>query len=225
MQVVIFDLDDTLISEKQYIESGYRVIASELEQRFAVPKQSGPSSYEIYEKLMELLHADTKNVFNRLFEEYAIPYTKEDIGQLVQKYRSHRPEISFYEDVTPVLTRLRAMGMKLAIISDGYAITQRNKIEVLHADQYFDRIILTDELGREFWKPNARAFEILQQEFQVPFEDMVYIGDNPEKDFYIRKTYPIHTVRMIRPDAVYDGRQYLEGIQEERRITRMDELL
>ena len=36
---------------------------------------------------------------------------------------------------------------------------------------YFDEIIITDELGREFWKPHPRAFEIIKCKLNVKFDE------------------------------------------------------
>ena len=38
VKAVVFDLDDTLISEKEYIKSGYRHIAGIIEDRLAMDK-------------------------------------------------------------------------------------------------------------------------------------------------------------------------------------------
>lgn len=51
---------------------------------------------------------------------------------------------------------------------------------------------------------------------------MVYVGDNPKKDFYIRKLYPIHTIRIIREDAVYRDEDYKADMREEARIFKLD---
>ena len=47
-----------------------------------------------------------------------------------------------------------------------------------------DEIIITDELGGiQFRKPCDIAFRILQTRWRLPFEEIMYVGDNPAKDF------------------------------------------
>ena len=47
-----------------------------------------------------------------------------------------------------------------------------------------DDIIITDSLGGvQFRKPNDISFRIMQNRWRIPFEQMIYIGDNPSKDF------------------------------------------
>lgn len=208
IKAVVFDLDDTLISELDYVKSGFRHISNILSLQLRQSRE------EIYNQLTEFFSEDTNMVFNRLFDKLSVSYTEDDILKLVDAYRSHMPEIKFYEDVLPVLDTLKQKNIKTGIITDGYAITQRNKLQVLQADEYFDHIIVTDELGRSYWKPNPLAFELMKEQLNVEFDEMMYVGDNPAKDFYIAARYPVKTVRIIRNSGVYTNTAYLHDVKE-----------
>ena len=218
VKAVVFDLDDTLISEKEYIKSGYLHIAGIIEDRFAMDKK------QVFDELMSLFKVSPLNVFNRFCDMYQIEYSKEMILDLVKEYRGHFPDIQFYDDVLPCLSELKRSGIKVGIITDGYAIAQRQKLKAIQADEYFDEVIVTDELGREYWKPHPKAFELMKEKFRVNFDEMIYVGDNPEKDFYISKTYPIKTVRIIR-DGVHKDNFYLDGIREDFIIDELTKIL
>lgn len=219
VKAVIFDLDDTLIAEDEYIRSGYRHVAGVLSARI------GEDAGTIFNILINLFHMSPQNVFNRLFDKLDIPYTKDHIMEFVEAYRNHLPDVQFYSDVLPCLEQLKAQGIMTGIITDGFISTQRNKLKVLGADTFFDHIIMTDELGREYWKPHPRAFEMMRDKLAVEFDEMLYIGDNPKKDFYISKFQPMKTVRINRKNGVYDGRPYLENIKEHYTIQSMAELI
>jgi putative hydrolase of the HAD superfamily len=214
IKAVIFDLDDTLISEKEYVKSGYRHVSKIIEQKFQIDQNL------IYQDLMNLFKISSLKVFNRLFDKYNILYTNELILNLVNGYRGHLPTINFYDDVLPCLFGLKEFGIKLGMITDGYAIAQRQKLNALGAEKYFDEIVVTDELGREYWKPNPKGFEIIRDVFDVNFNEMIYIGDNPEKDFYINSIYPVKTIRIIREDSIYTNNYYL-GTKENYTITSL----
>jgi len=207
VKAVIFDLDDTLISEKQYIESGYRHISKVLSQRLNKRED------ELYQLLLKLLEESPANVFNRLFDKLDITYTKDNIIELVNEYRNHFPNIEFFPDVLPCLKKLRERGIKIGIITDGYANAQRQKLKAVKAYDYFDEIIITDALGREYWKPHPKAFEMMKERLNVKFEEMIYVGDNPEKDFYIGSIYPVKTIRVYRK-GFYTEKSYFEDIKE-----------
>ncbi|MDA1745331.1 HAD-IA family hydrolase [Bacillus paranthracis] len=217
IKAVIFDLDDTLISEKKYIESGYKHIAKLLSEKLQKDEQ------ELYQLLMDLFNENARNVFNRVFDTFGVSYNQNDIMQLVEEYRNHTPIIQFFEDVLPCLKNLRVKGIGVGIITDGYANGQRQKLRALKADNYFDEIIVTDELGRQYWKPHSKAFEIMQEKLNVKFDEMLYVGDNPEKDFYISNIHPIKTIRIYR-NGVYKNREYFSNIKEHYSIYGLEEL-
>ena len=219
IKAVIFDLDDTLISEYCYVLSGYRKVSDVIAKKYFLEKE------EVFEKLISLFRIDKKEVFNRLLEIMNIDYDKEDILGLVKVYREHIPDIVFFDDVIPVVKSLKNMGVKTGIISDGYQITQRNKLLSLDAKKYFDYIILTDEWGKEFWKPSPKAFEEMKKMCNCRYSEMIYVGDNPTKDFYISKIIPINTIRIIRANGIYQFENYLEEIREKWRINSLHELL
>ena len=217
VKAVVFDLDDTLISEKEYVESGYRHIADVIAQRFDIDKK------QVFDDLMQLFRESSQNVFNRLYDKYHIEYSKEMIIDLVNEYRGHFPDIQFYDDVFPSLNELKALGIKTGIITDGYAIAQHQKLKAVEADIYFDEIIVTDELGRDYWKPHPKSFELIKEKFEVDFDEIIYVGDNPEKDFYIRTIYPIKTVRILR-NGVHKDKTYLDDVKEEITVNSLKDI-
>ncbi len=219
IKAVIFDLDDTLIPENKYVESGFNIVSKYLEQQY-----SGKSE-DIYKELICLYKENSKNVFNRWFDKKQIKYTMEEIKQIVKVYREHKPTIEFYSDVIPTIKKLKEKNIKIGIITDGYVETQKAKLQSLNAYSIFDEIVITDELGRQYWKPHPRAFEIMKKKLNIEFEEMIYVGDNPEKDFYIGSLYPIACVRICRNDCIYGDKKYKNEFREKYKIKNLNELM
>ena len=217
MKAVVFDLDDTLISEREYVFSGFRHLSKQLGNLL------GRDETEIYNLFQELFTNSPKNIFNRMLDRYDYAYTDQLIRQCVADYRNHIPDIRFYQDVAPCLAHLKALGIKTGVITDGYANAQRNKLNVLCAYEHFDEIIITDELGRDYWKPHARAFELMSERLDIDFSEIVYVGDNPAKDFFIRSILPIRTIRINR-GGIHTDNDYLGGIREHQLIHSLDEI-
>ena len=210
-KAVIFDLDDTLISEFEYVKSGYRAVAGVINDKKAVNK----SSDSIYTELLELFNEDHKNVFNRFLRNNGLSDEKDSVMELVKAYREHIPDIRYYEDVLPALKSLKDMGMITGILSDGYSVTQRRKIGAVGAENDFDIIILTDELGKDAWKPSPEGFRMIEEKYGLRPGEILYVGDNPKKDFYLSKTAGIKTARIKRETGVYNNESYYEGIKED----------
>ena len=185
---VIFDLDDTLYSEKQYVRSGYRAVAAYL---------NDPSAEE---KLWQHFE-EKKPAIDAYLEEIGMPDKKNDCLQI---YREHLPQVSLYEGAEQVILDLKRREIKIGIITDGRPDGQRNKIKALGLEKLVDDIIITDELGGiQFRKPNDIAFRIMQCRWKLPFEQMVYIGDNPAKDFQAPKQLGMRWLCYDNPDGLY----------------------
>lgn len=196
IKAVVFDLDDTLIAETEYVKSGFRAIGRTLDDD------------KMADKLWKLFEEDKKDVYQRA------GFSEEECKHCIEIYRSHKPDIVLSRATESFLYTLKSQGIKLGIITDGRPTGQWNKIYALGLDKIMDKIIVTDELGgEEFRKPNPKSFEIMREALSVEFEEMMYVGDNPAKDFYIGSVYPITTVRFIS-DSIWREKEYFLGIKE-----------
>ena len=168
VSAVIFDLDDTLYPEKDYVKSGYRAVAEYLGH-----PEYADKLYGYFEQ--------GKNAFDELLSEIG---KEDELKKVLEIYREHKPKISLYPEMEKAIDTLRAKEIKIGIITDGRPNGQRNKLEALGLEAKIDEFIITDELGGiQFRKPCDIAFRILQTRFRLPFEEILYVGDNPTKDF------------------------------------------
>lgn len=182
---VIFDLDDTLYSEKEYVRSGF----------FAVSNYLG-GGYE--EKLWEYFE-NGKPAIDDLLREIQRENEK---SEALRVFREHKPNIHPYEGVTDTINALKKKGIKVGIITDGRPEGQRNKVESLGLD--VDDIIITDELGGiQFRKPCDIAFRIMQRRWRIPFSQMVYIGDNNGKDSKAPKQLGMRFILFNNIEGLY----------------------
>lgn len=161
---IIFDLDDTLMYEVDYLKSAYREIASIVDNK-------------IQEKLYEEMFSKYKRGEN-VFEFLNNQYSKFEIKDLLEIYRNHFPKIYLNDNAEELLLNLKSRGYKIGLITDGRAVTQRNKLKALGIEATFDKIIVSEEFG--FTKPDQRNYCVFIEE---GIDDYYYIADNPKKDF------------------------------------------
>lgn len=191
LKAIVFDLDDTLYGEKEYVKSGYRAIADML-----------PHINQIEEKLWQAFE-QKKSAIDEVLTSEGI-YTDELKQKCLSTYRFHQPCIHLYKGAKELLQQLRADGYKLGIITDGRPEGQRAKIKSLGLDELVDCIIVTDELGGpEYRKPNKAAFVKMREMLDVAFEQMCYIGDNVNKDFIAPKALGIRAIYFANADGLY----------------------
>lgn len=169
--LVVLDLDDTLFLERDYVISGFRTVDRLIYSAFGI---SG-----FFEQAWDLFENGTRgHIFDEVLKDLSI-FEKDTVKQLVQVYRSHKPEIAIEADAFDFIHSHDPKD--LAIITDGYAQGQWNKIRALCLEKYIGKIVVTDDWGRRFWKPHLRSFQYVQDSFTP--EDCIYIADNPQKDF------------------------------------------
>lgn len=163
--MILFDLDDTLYPEIDYVHSAYRAIAARWGVELLPLMFAAPSIAEAF----DLVTATRPDV---------------TITEIIGLYRTHCPGIHLSWQSLYTLATLRNTGHKIGIITDGRSITQRHKIEVLGLDRFVnpEHIIISEEIGGD--KTTPLPFETIAG--KCPDEKFTYIGDNPAKDF----TYP-----------------------------------
>ena len=99
---------------------------------------------------------------------------------------------------------LKEKGIKVGIITDGRPNGQRAKILALGLLSLVDDVIITDELGGEqFRKPCDIAFRIMQRKWQIPFGEMIYVGDNPAKDFAAPRQLGMKSLQFYCENGLY----------------------
>jgi len=201
--LIVLDLDDTLYLERDYVRSGFCAVGRWLAKNRNVE--------DFFENAWTLFESGTRgNIFDMVLEDLGI-FDKELVNRLVHLYRAHHPDISLQADATEFLKKHKREN--LAIITDGYSDSQWPKIRALNLEQYVDKIIVTDDWGREFWKPNPKAY-ILAQAGRSP-EECVYIADNPLKDFEVpAKLDWAPSVRIRRKGSLHYDRDTPESCIE-----------
>ncbi len=185
---VIFDLDDTLYSEKEYVKSGYASVANYLGDK------------DLATRLQQFFN-EGKLAIDALLEELN---RKSQKAEALRVYRFHKPDIRLYNGVAGMLQGLRSKGVKVGIITDGRPEGQHNKIAALGLTDLVDDIIVTDELGgAQFRKPCDIAFRILQTKWRLPASEMLYVGDNPVKDFQAPQQLGMKSIWFRNEDALH----------------------
>lgn len=176
--VVVFDLDDTLYNELDFLKSAYQHIAQQLNIK----------QWKSLYASMFSLYRNNENVFNALSSEYDI-----DTKQLINLYRNHSPNINLSIGVLDVLTAIKVKGGKLGIITDGRVKTQMEKVKALGIEHLMDKIIISEAIG--FEKPNLENYKVIEDTF--PDNDYWYIADNLKKDFITPNRLGWNTVGLI----------------------------
>ena len=196
--VFIFDLDDTLYKEIDFVRSAFshidRLLVADYEYKEGLARQILNNAYD-----------NGINPFNELNAalENACIKIPDAIKWMVDEYRFHIPQIKLTADAAEMLPRLRYESFDMYIITDGRSITQRNKIRALGLNRFVpnENIFISEEIGYD--KTNPAAFnEIYSRYFYMSplnLQDImfVFVGDNPTKDFVVGNTMGYPTFMLM----------------------------
>jgi putative hydrolase of the HAD superfamily len=189
LHTLVFDLDDTLYPERDYVLSGFRAVDEWL------VTERGVSGFRAK---AEALFAGGKR--GRIFDETLTELgVREDglVGRLVTVYRSHRPAIDLPAESVAILAAARGR-YRLALVSDGFLEVQKQKASALGISRWIDVQVFSDQWGREAWKPSERPFREVMQRLPGLAGGYIYIADNPRKDFIAPRALGWKTLRMRR---------------------------
>ncbi len=124
------------------------------------------------------------------------------VQRQVAVYRAHSPSIAPFPEAVTVLEDIRGR-YRTALISDGIEAVQQRKLDALGLRRHFEAVVMTDAFGREFWKPHPLPFKDCARRLAVDTAQMVYVGDNPAKDFVTARRLGSRTIRVRRPGTLH----------------------
>jgi putative hydrolase of the HAD superfamily len=186
--IVAFDLDDTLYPEETFVRSGFRAVARALSERWAVSEQ------EAFELMWGSLERSGRgHQFDDVVDALGLR-GRQSVRELVAVYRRHRPDIVLPAESQAVLEAL--LPRPLYVVTDGHKVVQQNKLEALGLAPYLRHAYITHRYGIHNRKPSARVFELMMRRERCEPGDIVYVGDDPSKDFVGIRPLGVHTVRV-----------------------------
>ena len=217
VKVIVFDLDDTLYDEIDFVKSAF----NEVSEYFA--KKYNLNNLDIYTSFVDELDKNGRGrIFDETFKFFGIS-SKTNILKALSIYRTHKPDIYLSSETLEILSFYQSKNIPLYIITDGNKIVQNNKIEALNLRKYVKKDFITHRFGKKYSKPSPYCFEKIRKLERVNPEDIVYIGDNPNKDFVNIKKLGFRTIRIKK--GMFSNLTKTEEFEAEIIIKNLQELI
>jgi putative hydrolase of the HAD superfamily len=141
--------------------------------------------------------------------------------RLANRFTAYREEEMFvFPGAHDAIDELKARGVKLALVTNGAAGSQRAKIERFALSDRFDHIQIEGEHG--FGKPEERAYLHAMQALGVTASDTWMIGDNLEWEVVAPQRLGIYAIWI---DVHGDGLPEGSAVKPDRIIRSLTELL
>lgn len=213
-KVIVFDMDDTLYDEFEFVKSGFKAVSAFLEEQFGIEQ------IESYKWMWNRLQKQGRGaIFDDLLSKYGL-FKKTVAKKCVSIYRLHKPNIQLPFETIEVLEQLE--NFPLYLVTDGNKIVQSNKVQALELDKYMEKCFITYRHGIKHSKPSPHCIQLIAKREKVKPENIVYIGDNPAKDFVGIKPLGFRTIRIMTGQHV--NKQLPKEFEAEIRIEKISEL-
>ncbi|MDO8836721.1 MAG: HAD family hydrolase [Vicinamibacterales bacterium] len=188
---LIFDLDDTLYPERQFIRSGFHAVAAEVARRFAVSQRAALAS------LLRALRQGTRGLaLQVLCADHQLPVAL--VPELVELIRTHVPVLTLPRSSANTLAAARARGWRVGVLTNGPPAQQARKVAALGLAGLVDALVYAHACGDRTGKPARGAFEAVLAELGALPASSVFVGDDPWCDISGARLAGLRTILLCR---------------------------
>ncbi len=215
VDLVAFDLDNTLYDEGLYFRAAFEVIAPGLASK------TGVAAAAIVRRLEAVL-AEKGRHYHSLFTDVLTELGLDpgaELEEVLALFREIRPALALFPGVHDLLADL-AVRYRLGLVTSGMRAVQENKLRLLGIAPRFTHIVFSSSLAEN--KPGRLPFLTLLEATGVEAGRAVYVGDNPLSDFRGANDIGMVTVRVHNPD--FEGVEVPPSADARIRVARVTDL-
>jgi putative hydrolase of the HAD superfamily len=234
-RAMLIDMDDTILSAHGNPEVAWTIVADEFADELAplAPKAVGTAIAETARrfwpaaapewrlKLTEARHEVARRGLAALTGADG-PGPPADLAmRLADRFTAYRDEQMFvFPGAHEAIDAFKALGVRLALVTNGASAIQRAKIERFALEHRFDHIQIEGEHG--FGKPEERAYLHAMEALGVTASETWMIGDNLEWEVEAPQRLGIYAIWI---DVHGEGLPEGSTVRPDRIIRSLTELL
>lgn len=180
---IIFDLDNTLYDEKDFI---FKFINS-LKKKY---------NFKFFNRKVYLKNKvyERKNFIQFILKNEK-KYTKKLHNQIFLEFLNSKIRIKIFKNLDKILTLLKKKKIKLIILTNGNPIVQQKKIYKLKLKKYFNYIFFARKIYKD--KPSQKTFRIILRKSNAKCNETLMIGDNYYTDIIGAKKSGLMTLLLF----------------------------
>lgn len=202
-KAILFDLDDTIVAYGSLSRSVWQEICSSFSATLGVDETtlfnavlnssrfywSDPVKHRFGRNNQIQARRDiVKDALGRCGVECDL-----HVNSIADTFSKKRQKaVHLFPGSVETLDFFRNRGVKLALITNGQAHVQREKISRFCLEKYFDCIFIEGELG--FGKPDERIYSLALQKLEAKAEECWIVGDNLEWEVQVPLKLGFYTV-------------------------------
>ena len=187
IKLILFDLDDTLISESDWYLDKWKKCDHYLEKKYGI--------LGFFEKIFQIIEQHgfdyPKKIDDALIELNISE--KITVKEIFDYYISVQVIPVVFPNVHEILSQLKKT-FHLGIITSGKTWEQKLKIKSSNLDKYFQSIDVLENKSKDSSIPFTKCLDF----FSTSSENTLYVGNDPFNDFVGAKSIKIKTIRLLQ---------------------------
>ena len=191
IKAVLFDLDNTIIDfmsmKKGASDSAIRAMVDsglDLDE-----KKAKKVLFEMYEEY----GIENQLIFNMFLKRMTGKVDYRVLANAIVAYRKTRQSFTVpYPNVRFTLIKLKGLGLKLGVVSDAPRMAAWMRLAEMSLTEFFKPVITLGDSKR--LKPHPTAFKKALKELNMKPEEVLFVGDNPDRDIKGAKALGMKTV-------------------------------
>lgn len=206
---VFLDLDNCLYSYDSCHVPAHEAVLALLVKKIGRPAKDISTPLATSRQDVKRATGDTASSHSRLlyFQKTVETLLKKTDLSLTQKlhdlyWSTYFSHMTLYPGVREFLSFLKSRHIRVAFVTDQAADLQMKKLLHLGLETSFDFLVTSEEAGHD--KPHPSIFQLALQKLNLTPQDVLMIGDEPEKDVTGAKRLGIIGV-LVTPTLFTDG--------------------
>src|SRR4030042_3113721 len=189
---ILFDLDDTIIAYSSVAEPTWRRICWEFAGR--MDSMNPENLFQGIQKVnywfwsnkdrpkngRNNMNNARRTIVTQAFQELGIIDLSLAL-EIADAFSEQREEeVYLFDKAEETLEHLTEQNIRLALMTNGEARKQRNKVQRFNLERFFTSILIEGEMG--FGKPEEAVYKRALKDFGLGPDDVWAVGDNLEFD-------------------------------------------
>lgn len=195
VKCLLFSVDDTLYdSSLQTSTARMNAIRAMIETGLPTDPET---TYRVLEDIVEEYGPHYTRHFDELLKRLGLKWEPRVIAAGVIAYReTSTAYLKPYPETVPTLLKLRDLGYKLGVISDGLAVKQWQKLVQLGIQHIFHFVTISEELGLETF--DSDLFKTALKKADVKPQEAIFVGSRLEPEIMSANRAGVISVRIRR---------------------------
>jgi len=179
LNAVLFDLDNTLVDFMQFKrQCSSAAIRAMIEAGLGISEEKACA---ILFRMYDDFGWEDQRIFERLLRKVNGGVDYRVLASGIAAYRRMKAgSMAPYPRVRETLIKLKSFGLKLGIVSDAPRMQAWLRLAEMNLSEFFDVVVALEDTGR--LKPSRLPFRQAIKKLGLKPEEILFVGDNPERD-------------------------------------------